>query len=516
MMNYRNLTVFLPLFAFFSHCFGQSQYLGVFNSANDIGKPKLTGSSYYDVENQVYKLKGAGSQIGLNKDEFYFLSSRIQGDFIVTANFEFANPIGNDPRRKLGWMVRESLENDAVHFTSTIQGDGLTMATWREMQGAYMRKGKDELIFPKKKARTIQLERKGNNYTMRIANEGEPLQSYGAVTMENIGENPYVGLFVCSNKSDALEEVNIWNVRVDKMMPPSFNFNGADSLGSRLEMLDVFTGNRKVIYESPVRFEAPNWMPDGKHLLFNSKGNIWTIPVDGKGAPSKLNTGNANRNNNDHVISFDGKWLGISSHRAGLFGGGSTIYVLPLSGGEPRLVTEKTPSYLHGWAANNKEVYYVGRRDTSRNSLYHVFKANIETGEETQLTHFTFGHVDGPEGSPDGKGIYFNGSMTGTMQLWRMKPDGTALEQLTFDQYNNWFPHISPDGKWIAYISFEDDIDPTQHPGCKPVSLKLMPTMGGFPKTIAYLYGGQGTINTPSWSPDSQFIAFVSYSGSAK
>lgn len=93
---------------------------------------------------------------------------------------------------------------------------------------------------------------------MRIANEGEPLQSYGAVTMENIGENPYVGLFVCSNKSDALEEVNIWNVRVDKMMLPSFNFNGADSLGSRLEMLDVFTGNRKVIYESPVRFEAPN------------------------------------------------------------------------------------------------------------------------------------------------------------------------------------------------------------------------------------------------------------------
>ena len=124
--------------------------------------------------------------------------------------------------------------------------------------------------------------------------------------------------------------------------------------------------------------------------------------------------------------------------------------------------------------------------------------------------------MDGPEGSPDGKWIYFNGSMTGTMQLWRMKPDGTALEQLTFDQYNNWFPHISPDGKWIVYISFEDDIDPTQHPGCKPVSLKLIPTMGGFPKTIAYLYGGQGTINTPSWSPDSKFIAFVSYSGSAK
>jgi hypothetical protein len=143
MMNYKYLTLFIPLFVFFSPCFAQSQNLGVFDSANDIGKPKLRGSAFYDVENQVYKLKGAGSQIGLNKDEFYFLSSRMQGDFIVTANFEFADPIGKDPRRKLGWMVRESLEEDAVHFTSTIQGDGLTMATWREIRGSYMRNLKD-------------------------------------------------------------------------------------------------------------------------------------------------------------------------------------------------------------------------------------------------------------------------------------------------------------------------------------------------------------------------------------
>lgn len=513
MMNPGKITVFILFLVFFSLYSGQSQPLGAFHTAIDIGKPKLAGNSFYDAEKQVYKLKGAGNQIGLNQDEFHFLCRRISGDFMVTANVEFKDVSGKDPRRKMGWMVREGLENDAVHFTACIQGDGVTMATWRELRGAYMRNLKDELIFPKKRARTIQLERKGNTYTMRIANEGEPLQSYGAVTMENISKNPYVGLFICSNNPDELAEVNIWNVRVDKMMPPSFNFNGADSLVSRLEILDVFNGNRQVIYESAVRFEAPNWMPDGRQLLFNSKGNIWTIPVDGKSAPAKLNTGNINRNNNDHVISFDGKWLGISSHRTGLSGGGSTIYVLPLAGGEPRLVTEKTPSYLHGWSANNKEVYYVGRRDTSHNALYHVFKANIETGEETQLTRFNFGHVDGPEGSPDGKWIYFNGSMTGTMQLWRMKTDGTALEQLTFDQYNNWFPHISPDGKWIAYISFEDDIDPTQHPGCKPVSLKLMPVMGGAPKTIAYLYGGQGTINTPSWSPDSKFIAFVSYSG---
>ncbi len=500
------ITLFLALSA------NAQQKIGIFENDLDVGKPKLAGSASYDAIKQAYTVKAAGYNIWFNRDEFHYLANRIQGDFIVTADFEFPKS-GVDPHRKYGWMVRESLDDNAVHFTATIHGDGLTMAQWRPLKGAFMRDPQDELFFPKKKARTIQLERKGKTYTMRIANVGEPLQSYGAVTMENIGDNPYVGIFVGSHNADVVEEARIWNVRIDKPMPADYNFNNSQTIGSRMEILDVFTAQRQVVYESNDRFEAPNWMPDGKRLLFNSKGSIWTIPTDGSAAPVKLNTGTVERNNNDHVISFDGKTLGISSHRTGLFGGGSTIYVLPLAGGIPKLVTEKTPSYLHGWAANNKEVYFVARRDTTTNSLYHIYKANIDTGVETKLTDHTFGHVDGPEGSADGQWIYFNGSMTGTMQLWRMKPDGSNKEQLTFDQYNNWFPHLSPDGKWIAYISFPDDINPSDHPGCKPVSLKLMSVNGGFPKTIAYLYGGQGTINTPSWSPDSKKISFVSYSG---
>ena len=378
MMNHNFLTILVLFLSMTDTIFAQVPKIGIFDTAVDVGKPKLVGSSSYDSTKQEYSLKGSGYNIWFNRDEFHYVASRIKGDFIVTADFEFPNPVGKDPHRKYGWMVRENLQEDATHFTATIHGDGLTVAQWRVMRGAHMRDPQDELFFPKKKARTIQIERKGKTYTMRIANAGEPLQSYGSVTMENIGDNPYVGLFVGSHNADAIEEARVWNVRVDKVMPPNFNFNSADSIGSRLEILDVFTGNRKVVYESPTRFEAPNWMPDGKKLLFNSKGSIWTIPIDGSTAPTKLNTGTIERNNNDHVISFDGKMLGISSSRAGMFGGGSTVYVLPLTGGEPKLVTEKTPSYLHGWAANNKEVYYVARRDTNRNSLYHVFKANID------------------------------------------------------------------------------------------------------------------------------------------
>jgi TolB protein len=507
-----NMAFCLLILFCISQGYAQKASWGIFDTAVDVGNPKLKGSSQYNAEKQEYILRGAGYNIWFNRDEFHYLAKRLTGDFILTADFEFPTQ-GVEAHRKLGWMVRQTLQDDAAHITATIHGgDGLTVTQWRVMRGAYMRDPQDELFFPKRKARTIQLERTGKTYTMRIANWGEPLQSYGSVTMENIGDQPYVGLFVGSHHADVIEEARIWNVRIDRPVSTTVNFNNLDTIGSRMEILDVHTGVRKIVYESNIRFEAPNYMPGGNELIFNSKGSLWTIPITG-GKASKFNTGFADRNNNDHVVSFNRKMIGISHHRSGMFGGGSTIYTVPIEGGTPRLVTEKTPSYLHGWAANNEEVYFVARRDTARNSPYHIYKAHIETGKETQLTNFNFGHVDGPEGSPDGQWIYYNGSQTGTMQLYRMKPNGTGIEQLTFDQYNNWFPHISPDGKWIAYISFGDDIDPSSHPGNKPVTLKLMPVSGGAPRTIAYLYGGQGTINTPSWSPDSKQIAFVSYSG---
>lgn len=240
-------------------------------------------------------------------------------------------------------------------------------------------------------------------------------------------------------------------------------------------------------------------------------GLLYKIPVKG-GNLEELNTGSAIRNNNDHGISFDGKMLAISSHRDGLPGGGSTVYILPLEGGEPKLITKDTPSYFHGWAPNNKELVYVAQKNG--NTVYNIYRNSINGGKELALTDIKKGeHVDGCEYSPDGKYIYYNGSHTGTMQLWRMNPNGSGREQLTSDEYNNWFPHISPDGKWIAFISFDSDVEPNDHPSYKRVILRLMPANGGEPKVIAYLYGGQGTINVPSWSPDSKHIAFVSNSG---
>ncbi len=483
--------------------------LGIFKSNKDIGSPKLAGSASYDEATQTYTMTGAGYNIWFGRDEFHYLYNKLKGDFILTANFAFVGD--NKVHRKIGWMVRASDKDNAVHCSAVLHGDGLTTLQWRVLENANMRDPEDEIRGAKPYYSILQLERSGKTIIMRAAHPGEPFEVIGKQVMENLPDDVLAGLIICSHDPDVLEKAKIWNVRIDQPVAATYNPDKEGYLGCRMEIMNVFDGKRRIIMQKDGRFEAPNWMPDGKKLLFNMDGNIYKIPVEG-GEPEKMNTGEANHNNNDHVISFDGKMLGISNHRAGLPGGGSTVYVLPLTGGEPQMVTKDTPSYLHGWAPNNKEVVYVAQRNGS--NIYNIYRNSIKGDKEVALTELKAGeHVDGCEYSPDGKYIYYNGSQSGTMQLWRMKPDGSEKEQLTFDQYNNWFPHISPDGKWIAYISFDPDIEFNSHPSYKQVTLKLMPVTGGAPKVIAYLYGGQGTINVNSWSPDSKHIAFVSNSG---
>jgi Tol biopolymer transport system component len=194
------------------------------------------------------------------------------------------------------------------------------------------------------------------------------------------------------------------------------------------------------------------------------------------------------------------------SHHANENGNDSIVYTVPVGGGTPSKVTPKGPSYLHGWSPDGKYLVYTGGRDNN----FDIYKIPVSGGNEVRLTDAK-ALDDGPEYTPDGKYIYFNSARSGSMQIWRMKPDGTGQEQITNDEYHNWFPHVSPDGKWIVLLSFlKSEVAAEDHPFYKHVYIRLMPVVGGKPKVIAYVYGGQGTINVPSWSPDSKRIAFVS------
>jgi TolB protein len=312
-----NRSYLAPLFAFsLLQAVAQQASLGVFVNSADIGKPKLAGLTKYEASTQTYYQSAAGYNIWFQRDEFQYAYTKLKGDFILTANFEFISK-GTDPHRKFGWMVRESAEPDAAHISAAFHGgDGLTALQWRSIRGAYMRDPQDQIIYAKKKVQVIQLERVGKKYIMRVANWGEPLQEVGSYVSENMGDEVLAGIFLCSHNADVLEEARIWNVRIDKPIPLSFNPYQEPTLGCRLETINPFDGKRKIIYETNERIEAPNWMPDGKQLLINSKGLLFKIPVAG-GALEKLNTDFANRNNNDHGISADGKMLAISHHRDG-------------------------------------------------------------------------------------------------------------------------------------------------------------------------------------------------------
>jgi len=280
----------------------------------------------------------------------------------------------------------------------------------------------------------------------------------------------------------------------------------AQPVESHLEILDISSNQRLVVHRDSNRFEAPNWTRDGKQLIFNQRGLLYRLPANG-GTPVQINTGFATSNNNDHGISPDGKWLAISNHvgdRA--TGENSAIFVLPIGGGEPRRVTANAPSYWHGWSPDGSTLAFVG----SRNGEFDIYTISATGGEEKRLTTAK-GLDDGPDYSPDGLHIFFNSVRAGKMQIWRMRSDGSEQIQLTKDQYNNWFPHPSPDGKWIVFLSYLDDVDPGSHPADKNVMLRLMDTKTRMVRELCRFTGGQGTINVPSWAPDSRRFAFVSY-----
>ncbi|MDR1172366.1 MAG: transporter [Bacteroidales bacterium] len=273
-----------------------------------------------------------------------------------------------------------------------------------------------------------------------------------------------------------------------------------------LEIYDLQTKERKVLCTFPAKIEAPNWTPDGKYLIYNSEGKLFRINIHRPEQVEQINTGFATRCNNDHVLSASGKRVAISHGTKE--DGRSRIYTLPAGGGTPQLVTPVGPSYLHGWSPDEKWLSYCAQR----NDNYDIYVIPAEGGEEIRLTDAE-GLDDGPEYSSDGQYIWFNSTRTGLMQVWRMKADGTEQTQMTFDEgYNSWFPHVSPDGKQVVFLSYrKDDVAPGDHPANREVVLRLMPSAGGKPVTIVELFGGQGTMNVHSWSPDSRKFAFVSY-----
>jgi TolB protein len=465
--------------------------IGIFEGSNDIGVGTLKGSVAYDSTGGTYTISGSGENMWFDHDAFRLVWKKMSGDAVISADVSFLGE-GKNPHRKAVVIIRQSLDADSAYVDVARHGEGLTSLQYRDAKGAATHEVQADISGPK----TIRLEKHGDYFSMLLATKDGKIQVAGGSIRVPIQGEYYMGIGVCSHEKDVVETAVFSNVNVQ--LPAT---GGTPTLYSTLETISIESTDRRVVHVAPERFEAPNWSRDGSYLLFNQSGSLYKIPVTG-GTSEKIDTGFANRCNNDHGISPDAKWLAISDqsqeeHK-------SVVYLVPITGGVPKRITKNSPSYWHGWSPDGTTLAFVGER----NGDFDIYTIPVTGGEETRLTTAK-GLDDGPDYAPDASFIYFNSERTGQMQIWRMKPDGSGQEQITSDEFNNWFPHPSPDGKWIVFLSYGKDV--TGHPENKDVTLRLMSLADRKITILAKLFGGQGTINVPSWSPDSKRLSFVSY-----
>jgi len=466
--------------------------LGMFFEQADIGNVAKPGSVGFDPATSEYLIAGGGENMWFTNDAFHFVWKEMTGDLSLAADIKFLGTGGN-PHRKACLIIRQSLEPDSAYVDVALHGVGLTALQYREIAGDTTREVQSDVSGPVR----VGLEKHGDYVTMSVAAAGESLHSAGAMYRIQFKEPFYVGLGVCAHDNRTIERAVFSNVELKTF--PAGTTNPA-VMESALETVEVASTDRRVVYHTRDHIEAPNWSRDEKYFLFNSSGRIYQLPVTG-GTPQLLNTGGQTQCNNDHGISPDGERLAISDQTKD---GKSRIYLLPISGGKPRLITKLAPSYWHGWSPDGKTLAYCAER----NGEFDIYTIPARGGKERRLTTAP-GLDDGPDYSPDGKYIYFNSERTGLMQIWRMKPDGSDQEQVTSDDYNNWFAHPSPNGRWIVFLTYGKDVK--GHPPGQNVMIRLMSLSDRKIQVLAKLYGGQGTINVPSWSPDSKSVAFVSY-----
>jgi TolB protein len=458
------------------------QDIGLFESSQDIGDVAAKGSASFD--GSAYTVAGSGYNMWFAIDAFHFLWTQVEGDLSLAATVDLVGE-GADAHRKACLVIRQSLEPDSPYAAIALHGDGLTSLQYRVGAGQITQEVRSNVSAPSR----ISIERRGKYVSATV----DGVSSGGSVRID-FSEPYYLGLAVCSHLDGVVETARFSDVTIAPVI-------AGQSLVSTLETISIESTDRRTVHVFDTHIEAPNWTSDDR-LVYNSGGRLFSIPAAG-GDPVEIDSDFANACNNDHGLSPDGSRIAISDQSQG--DGASRIYTLPAAGGTPVRITEHSPSYWHGWSPDGSTIAFCGQRD----GRFGIFIIPAAGGEETRLTTAENLLDDGPEYTPDGEWIYFNSDRSGLMQIWKMRADGSDAERVTDDGWGNWFPHISPDGRWMAFLSYEADVH--GHPADKDVQLRLLDLRDGGFSTLASLFGGQGTMNVPSWAPDSSHLAFVSY-----
>ncbi len=491
--------------------------LGLFSSHTDVGETPKPGSTVYDAPTAEYRVTGGGDNMWAGKDAFHFVWKQTNGDFVFTADVHFVGKSVED-HRKAALVIRQSLDAKSAYADVALHGDGLTALQFRAAPGAETSEVRSPVTAPTR----IRLERHGAQLTMSAGLPGVQLKPSGPVTIDFQGP-VYIGLGVCSHDANVLETAVFSNVTLQELPVTKPELNPI-KVRSSLSVYDLTTKAVHVIFSANTLWEAPNWSPDGKFVMSNSGGKLYRFDMDSEAPqPKKIALKRGYKANNDHGLSPDGKHLAISAERGGATA--SQVYVADADGRNPRLITPNMPSYFHGWSRDGHWLAFVAER----NGNFDIYRIPSLGGKDTLEERLTSdpGFDDGPDYSADGAWIYVNSNRGGGWNIWRFPAEGAGpndakAEQITNDAQEDWFPHPSPDGKWIVFLSFPPGTP--GHDTKTSVHLRMIPAgqgvvASGGPmedwsdsvQTLTEFLGGQGTINVNSWSPDSKKFAFVSY-----
>ncbi len=476
--------------------------LGLFEGQSDVGSAAPPGTGAYDSRTDVYTLTSAGANTWYRVDAFHYVWKRVTGDFALTAQIAFPphryahEP---NPHRKGILMFRESLDPGSTYAAVAEHGSGMTALQYRDERGANTQDIELNIEAPQ----TVRIERRGATFTMLLSMKGEPLHPVGASIALHLSDPLYVGLGALSHDGATTDEVEFSRVTLRPLAPVSGAVRRVPySTLQTIQTEDEFR-RAMLVRAVPAYVQSPNWAPDGRSLYVQEAGHIERIPYltpPAGGPPQVIETGSLVDCSGNFGLSPDGKSLAVSC--AEREHGPHQVYLLAARGhGAIRQVTTGTASsFFHAWSPDSRRIAFTrgsaGRAD--------IFTIAARGGAEVRLTRDTVN--DAPDYSPDGKFIYFDSSRSGSTQIWRMAPDGSGAEQLTDDAHCNSSPHMSPDGKTVAFLR--------QPPGCSldmgPASIELLSTGDGLIRELVSFQGNRGSLSMYGWG-DADHLAFVSY-----
>ncbi len=484
----------------------QAPSLGIFTGQSDIGSVTPPGTGSYAPAADVYTLTSAGANTWYHVDDFHYVSKKVTGDMALTAHVGFPSRSYThepDPHRKGILMFRQTLDAGGIYVGVAVHGSGMTALQYRRERGANSEDVELNIAAPE----TVRLEKRGDTFTLYLSMNGEPMHQVGASVTLHLEDPFYVGLGAVSHDVNTTDKVEFSHVALQAVAPTVDTANEAakPTLYSTLQTISITDQFRRamVIRTVPTYLQSANWAPDGKSIYVYENARVTRIPYldpPAGGAPQVIDTAGLFDCGGNYGLSPDGKWLAITC--AGKKGGTRDVYLLPAAGGgTPHKVTSNTiSSYFHAWSPDSQTIAFTrgsaGRAD--------IFTIAAQGGPERRLTSDTIN--DGPDYTPDGKLIYFDTSRSGTTQIWRMKPDGSDPEQVTDDANMSHSPHVSPDGKAIAFLS-----EPfLQGPGLGAVAIKVMDINSGLIRSITSFHGNRSSFSTYAWG-DATHLAFISY-----